>query len=99
MIKRAKEIIIEYWEILVAATMLLVGVVIGTSGSREKVLKKDLEAREEASQKISRGTEVAIKKNQKALEKSEKEKVAKEEEADSEKERRKKELFRWEELK
>jgi hypothetical protein len=93
-IKRAKEIITEYWEILIAGIMLLIGVVIGTSGNREKVLKEDLKARESASKKIRQGTEAAIKKNQNAIEKAEKEKEAKEEEADSKKHRRKKELLK-----
>lgn len=92
-VKKVKAILIEYWEIFVAAVMLLVGVVIGTSGSREKVAQGDAEARKKALKNIQSGTDKAIKDYQHTI--SENKSIKKEEEkvADKKEEERKEELL------
>ena len=62
----------EYWEIFLGFLVLLVGIVIGTSGSREKVLKSDLKAKEHARKKVIKETTEAVEKNQNAIRNSKK---------------------------
>jgi Na+-transporting methylmalonyl-CoA/oxaloacetate decarboxylase gamma subunit len=59
---KIKELAIEYWEIFVAFLFLLIGVVWGTSGSREKVLKDDARAKEKARIKQQKETVNAVAK-------------------------------------
>lgn len=77
--KKIKNFFIKYWEILVAAALVAVGFVLGTSGNRENVLKKDKEAQKKAADEIKEGTDKAIetfkntqKENQKIKQDSEK---------------------------
>ena len=91
-LKKAKEVFLEYWEIFVAAFMLLLGVVIGTSGGREKVSQKDAEARKESSNRIQKGTDDALKEYHDARKENQEKKVEQEKKLD------KKELQRKEEL-
>jgi hypothetical protein len=91
---KLKKLFSEYWEIFVGLLVLLVGVVIGTSGSREKVLKEDSKAKEKARVKSIRKTEKAIIGNQKKLQDAEIEKEQKEKEADQKQKDVKKELLK-----
>lgn len=92
-LKKAKEIVIEYWEIFVAAFMLLLGVVIGTSGGREKVSQKDSKAREKAAKSVQKGTDQAIEDYHESREENAKEKLEKEQAADKKEKQRKEELL------
>jgi len=92
-LKKAKKILLEYWEILVAIVMLLIGVIIGTSGNREKVSQEDANARKKASSKIQKGTDRAIKNYHDTREKIDTEKKEQESKADQKKEERKEELL------
>ena len=92
-LKKAKKVILEYWEILVAIVMLLAGVIIGTSGNREKVSQEDANARKKASSKIQKGTDRAIKNYHDTREKIDTEKKEQESKADQKKEERKEELL------
>ena len=94
LLKKVKEVVVEYWEIFVAAIMLLVGVVIGTSGSREKVLKEDIKSKEKANRDYRKSTEKAIKKHTKASEAAEERKAQREADADIEKSKQKEELLK-----
>ena len=55
-LQKIKKILTEYWELFLGFLVLLVGIVIGTSGSREKVLKSDLKAKDQARNKIIKET-------------------------------------------
>ena len=92
-LKKAKDIIVEYWEIFVAGVALLIGIVIGTSGGREKVSQADSEARKKSSENIQRGTDKAIKDYQDATRESKANKREREEIADAKEEARKEELL------
>lgn len=92
-LKKAKDIIVEYWEIFLAGVALLVGIVVGTSGNREKVAQGDADARKQASEDIQQGTNKAIKDYQKATSKNASNKKEKEEAADKKEEERKEELL------
>ena len=92
-LKKAKKVVIEYWEIFVAAFMLLLGVAIGTSGGREKVSQKDADARKKAAKTIQKGTDRAIEDYHDAREENASEKLEKEQEADKKVSQRKEELL------
>ena len=85
-LKKAKKAIVEYWEIFVAAFILLLGVIIGTSGGREKVSQKDADARKKAAKSIQKGTDRAIEENASV-------KLEKEQEADKKEKQRKEDLL------
>jgi len=93
-LQKIKQVMTEYWEIFLGFLVLLVGIVIGTSGSREKVLKSDLKAKEHARKKVIKETTEAVEKNQNAIRRAEEEKKEKEEKADVAKAKRKKELLK-----
>ena len=63
-LQKIKKILTEYWELFLGFLVLLVGIVIGTSGSREKVLKSDLKAKDQARNKIIKETTKAVEENQ-----------------------------------
>jgi len=92
-LKKAKEVVVEYWEIFVAAFMLLTGVIIGTSGGREKVSQKDSEARKKAAKSIQKGTDRAIEDYHESREENTREKLKKEHSADKKEKQRKEELL------
>lgn len=91
---KIKELAIEYWEIFVAFLFLLIGVVWGTSGSREKVLKDDARAKEKARIKQQKETVNAVAKNQEAVNNAEKDRSKSEKLADEKMIKRKKELLK-----
>jgi len=93
-LQKIKQVISEYWEIFLGFLVLLAGIVIGTSGSREKVLKSDSKAKERARKKVIKETTEAIEKNQNLIKRAEEEKKEKEDKADVAKEKRKKELLK-----
>ena len=84
----------EYWEIFLGFLVLLVGIVIGTSGSREKVLKDDARAKEKARIKQQKETVNAVAKNQEAVNNAEKDRSKSEKLADEKMIKRKKELLK-----
>ena len=92
-LKKIKIFIKDYWGALVAAILVAIGYLLGTSGSREKVLKKDIEAQKKASNEIKEGTDLAIEEFKKTQEQNLKEKSEKEKEADHAKRERKEELL------
>lgn len=92
-LKKAKEVVVEYWEIFVAAFMLLLGVAIGTSGGREKVSQKDAEARKKAAKSIQKGTDRVIEDYHDAREENASAKLEKEKEADKKEKKRKEDLL------
>ena len=92
-LKKAKKVIVEYWEIFVAAFILLLGVIIGTSGGREKVSQKDADARKKAAKSIQKGTDRAIEDYHDAREKNASVKLEKEQEADKKEKQRKEDLL------
>jgi len=92
-LKKAKEIVVEYWEIFVAAFMLLLGVLIGTSGGKERVAQSDADARKKAGNDIKEGTDEAIEDYLDAREENLDNKREQEREADEKEEERKKELL------
>lgn len=92
-LKKAKKVVIEYWEIFVAAFMLLLGVVIGTSGGREKVSQKDVDARKKAEKSIQKGTDRAIEDYHNARAENASAKLEKEQEADKKEKQRKEDLL------
>ena len=91
---KIKELAIEYWEIFVAFLFLLIGVVWGTSGSREKVLNDDARAKEKARIKQQKETVNAVAKNQEAVNNAEKDRSKSEKLADEKMIKRKKELLK-----
>lgn len=93
-LQKAKNLVTEYWEIFVGAALVAAGFVWGTSGSREKVLKKDIKAQKKAAKSIAQGTDEAIEKHNKSQKKNEDEKAQREEEADQNQEDRKEELLK-----
>ena len=93
-LKKIKKIIVDYWEIFVGFLVLLVGIVIGTSGNRSKVLKGDIKAKEKARAKERKETVKAITKNQDAIKAAEEEKKDSESEADKDIADREKELLK-----
>ena len=92
-LKKAKKAIVEYWEIFVAAFILLLGVIIGTSGGREKVSQKDADARKKAAKSIQKGTDRAIEDYHDAREENASVKLEKEQEADKKEKQRKEDLL------
>jgi len=93
LLKKAKEVVVEYWEIFVAAFMLLVGIVIGTSGGREKVAQADADARKKALDDIKEGTDEAVEDYLDTREENLDNKREQEREADEKEEERKEELL------
>ena len=93
-VHKIKAVVTQYWEIFVGFLVLLVGIVIGTSGNREKVLKSDVKAKEKARVKSQKKTKQAIERNQEKLEVIEKEKKQKEKDADLNRKDTKKELLK-----
>ena len=77
--RKVKKILSEYWEWLVGLAILLAGIVIGTSGDRNKVLRKDSKIKDKALKKIVEGSEKAIEENQQRLEKADQVRIEKEE--------------------
>ena len=59
-VHKIKTVVTEYWEIFVGFLVLLVGIVIGTSGNREKVLKSDVKAKEKARVESQKKTKKAM---------------------------------------
>ena len=92
-LKKAKKAIVEYWEIFVAAFILLLGVIIGTSGGREKVSQKDADARKKAAKSIQKGTDRAIEDYHDVREENASVKLEKEQEADKKEKQRKEDLL------
>lgn len=92
-LKKAKKAIVEYWEIFVATFILLLGVIIGTSGGREKVSQKDADARKKAAKSIQKGTDRAIEDYHDAREENASVKLEKEQEADKKEKQRKEDLL------
>ena len=93
-LKKIKKIIVDYWEIFVGFLVLLIGIVIGTSGSRNKVLTGDVKAKEKARIKERKATAKVINKNQDAIKTAEEEKKDSEVEADKVRVDREKELLK-----
>ena len=93
-LQKAKKFVTKYWEILVAAALVAVGFVLGTSGNREKVLKKDIEAQKKSAASIQKGTDEAIEKHARSQEENENEKAQREKDADEKKDDRKEELLK-----
>ena len=56
----------KYWEAFVGLLILMIGVVLGTSGKRVKVLEKDKEALKKQSKVYQAGLDKAILENKKA---------------------------------
>jgi hypothetical protein len=93
-VKKIKSFVVEYWEIFVAGILVAIGFILGTSGSRESVLKKDKLAQKKASEEIEKGTDEAIQKFKDSQKKNESIKSEKEDLANQEQEDRKKELLK-----
>jgi len=55
----------KYWQAFVGLLILMVGVILGTSGKQTKVLEKDKEALKKQNKDFQEGAESAIFKNQK----------------------------------
>ena len=91
--KKAKIFFAEYWEIFLALIAVLAGIVIGTSGKREKVLQVDSSARKKASEEIRLGTDNAIKDYHDARKEVLDDKINREAEADQKEDDRKKEIL------
>ncbi len=92
--KKIKSFFLKYWEIIVAAFLVAVGFLLGTSGNREAVLKKDKKAHKKASDEIKKGTDEAVKEFQDQQKVNLEEKEAKEQKADADEEDRKEELLK-----
>lgn len=74
-----KKLLSEYWEWLAGLAVLLVGIVIGTSGDRNRVLRQDSKSKDKALKNIVEGSKKAIEENQQRLEKAEQVRVEQEE--------------------
>jgi len=92
--KKIKDFFIKYWEVLVAGILVSIGFVLGTSGNRERVLKKDKEAQKKASNEIKEGTDKAIEKFKDSQKENQEKKQDREEEADKQAVAREKELLK-----
>ena len=93
-LQKIKKILTEYWELFLGFLVLLVGIVIGTSGSREKVLKSDLKAKDQARNKIIKETTKAVEENQNSIKVAKEVKKEKEDKANIDKDKRKKKLLK-----
>jgi len=93
-LKKIKEIVVEYWEIFVGGIVLLFGIFLGTSGSREKVLKNDIDSQKKAAEDIKKGTDEAIDKHSQTRQENLSRKEEQERAADEQEKERKKELLK-----
>ncbi len=58
----------KYWQAFVGLVILMIGVVLGTSGKRVKVLEKDKEALKKQNKDYQEGLEKVVLDNKKATE-------------------------------
>ena len=91
---KIKSYVIKHWKALVAGLLVLVGYILGTSGNREKVLKKDVKSLQDSQKKINLNTDRAIKKYTTRRENNLKEKNSQENAADKKEKERKEELLK-----
>lgn len=91
---KTKRFVIKHWKALVAAFLVLVGYILGTTGNREKVLQKDVKSLQNSQKKINSNTDTAIKKYLTSKENNLKEKISQESDADKKERERKEELLK-----
>jgi spore germination cell wall hydrolase CwlJ-like protein len=91
---KTKRFLTKHWKALVAALLVFVGYILGTSGNREKVLQKDVKTLQKAQKKTNSNTDKAVKKYIASKESNLREKISHESNADKKEEERREELLK-----